>query len=142
MSSLSLEPFSALIDWQLDEPIPSAAWQKLFSRFLESLAQESAHEENTVIGHIKSLAKLPGSGFIQTSVVSADRPATGEVVDAVGGSYDKLTLTLNLLVYGLPFQKAERIARQSAESIAKENGGSIQMRDISDPSHTSHRHDA
>jgi hypothetical protein len=142
VSRLSLEPFAALLDWQLDEAATPVAWQTLFSRFLECLAQESAREENTVIGHIKALAKLPEQGFIQTSVVSASRPATGEIVDATQGRYDNLTLTLNFLVYGLPFQKAERIVRQAGESIAKETGGSIQMRDVSDPSHTSHHHDA
>ncbi len=112
------------------------------SRFLETLARESTDEEDTVIGHIKALAKLPGNGFIQTSVASASRPATGEIVDAARGSYDELTLTLNFLVYGLPFEKARSIVEQSAGSIMKENGGSIQIRNISDPSHHSHHHDA
>jgi hypothetical protein len=141
MSDLSLEPFSALIDWQADKPISSAAWQKLIGRFLECLAGQSAGEENTVIGHIKALAKLPGNGFVQTSVVSAARPATGETVDATRGNYDRLTLTLNFLVYGLPFETAGRIVENCAAASMKESGGSILIRSVSDPSHTSHHHE-
>ena len=141
MNALSLEPFATVIDWQLQHPIPAAEWQALFNAFLESLAQKSAAVENTVIGHIKGFAQLPQGGFIQVSVVSAARPATSSVRGEVASSCAQLTLALNFLVYGLPFQQAKTMVEQSAEVLAQNNGGSAHLRKISDPSHSSHDHD-
>ena len=141
MNTLTLEPFSAVIDLELQRPIPAAEWQALFNVFLESLAQKSAAVDNTVIGHIKGFAQLPQDGFIQVSVVSAARPATSSVRDDAAVSCAQLTLALNFLVYGLPFQQAKTMVEQSAEALAQNNGGSARLRKISDPAHPSHNHD-
>ncbi len=141
MTNLSLEPYSAVIEWQFQEPLSVANWQRILSSFLENLAQESARLENTVIGHIKGFASIGEDGFLQISVVSADRPATVTIQENPKEEYQHLSLTINLLVYGLPFQRAREIVKHSADVLAKSEQGSITFSRISDPSQSSHHHE-
>lgn len=140
MNELTLAPFAAVIVWTRPRPTPVAAWQAIFSALLEMLAKRAASEGDTVIGHIKGFAELPESGFIQTSVVSAARPAACQLNGDPDAELVQLTLALNFLVYGLPFDRAEMIFKESVVRVAKEYAVDAFIRSISDPTHHSHDH--
>ncbi len=141
MTNLSLEPYSAVIEWQFQESLSAADWQRILSSFLENLAQESSLLDNTVIGHIKGFASFGEDGFLQISVVSADRPATVTIQENLGEEYQHISLTINLLVYGLPFQRARQIVEHSAKMMSTTVQGTIVISRVSDPSHSSHQHE-
>lgn len=140
MSDLVLEPLAAVIDWHLADAQSALEWQSLFNSYLEALARKSAAEDNTVIGHIKGFVELAENDFIQISVVSAGRPATGSIKEVAANTYDRLTLTLNFLVYGLPYEQAQSIAEQAANEIMAAREGHVEFRKFSDRTHTSHHH--
>ncbi len=141
MTNLSLEPYSAVIEWQFQEPLSVTDWQRILSSFLENLAQESSRLDNTVIGHIKGFASFGEDGVLQISVVSAERPATVTTQENLGEEYQHISLTINFLVYGLPFQRARKIVEHSDYVLAKSEQGSITFARISDPSQASHHHE-
>jgi len=107
---------------------------------VETLAKKSVEKENTIIGHIKGFTKLAEDSFIQVSTVSANHPATSTMQDSIKSTYKCLSITLNFLVYGLPFTDAQSIAEKSAKKIALENDGKVRFSMVSDPNNVSHHH--
>jgi hypothetical protein len=84
---LILEPFAARLRWVALEPKTAEGWESLLAEFTERVARRCTVAGARVIGHVKGFAFGPGDGYLNVSVVSAER---GE-----------LELTLNVLVYGL-----------------------------------------
>lgn len=141
MSDLQLEPFAATIVWKLDAPASPDGWINLFESYLEVLGKRGTQNPDTIIGHIKSYAKISEGEFIQISVVSPDRPST--ITTQLPNEFltPSLTLTLNYLVYGLPFDEASQIAQTAANELAAQVGGKAIFSKISTPEQPGHQHE-
>lgn len=116
MAELSLEPYSAVQRWRLSPAAGSP--EALLAEYLETLARRCQAAGECVIGHIKALALFPERGYLRVSVVAADLPATLD--GAAPPGCDRLEVTLNVLVYGLPRERIAQIVRQTAQSLAQE----------------------
>ena len=140
MSDIHLEPFAALIDWRMDDPISGEEWQNLLSTYLENLGKRGTQKPNTIIGHIKGITNLPEGDYMQVSVISPDRQATRS--SRISGDFaaSQLTFTLNFLVYGLSYQDASQIAQSSAAELAGKMGGRAVFTMLSDPDQIDHHH--
>lgn len=135
---LTLEPFATRLHWKLPSAVDIQDWENIFCQCLEAVAQRC--DEAGVIGHIKGLALFPDGGYLRVSVISAARPADVDVKERVPGRYRSLTLTLNVLVYGLPPELADRFTRETAVSLATRWRGQVTIEAVSAPKHE-HKHD-
>jgi hypothetical protein len=157
VSELILEPYAVQQRWQLPAPQPGSAWQRLLGDYVMSLARacaacktetrsatgaEAQRPCTPVIGHIKLLALFPGGGYLRASAVSAAHPPTysGQVPDDLA----KLTVTLNVLVYGLAHDVLQSLSRDVASALAAAHAGQVTEEDASSVGHThasSHDHE-
>ena len=120
MTAPTLEPYATQQRWTAPAPLPGAEWRALFSDALAALAQACDAAGPCVIGHIKALALFDGGGYLRVSVISATHAPTAE-----GRAPDDLTtlsLTLNVLVYGLPAATLHDITWQTAAALAQDRG--------------------
>jgi hypothetical protein len=138
MSSLELVPFAACLEWSFEEDREVHEWINLFEEYFVTLAKKSALVGNTVIGHIKGFTKLEEYDFIQISAISATQPVITTMKNECSGRYKSISITLNLLVYGLPFSAAERIVHQSAIDLMDESGGHATLKMVSSPDQPGH----
>lgn len=138
MSALQLHPFAAQIEWDFDQALAANELEDLFRKYFETLAQECILQGKTIIGHIKGFTKLPENGFIQISAVSASQPASIAMKDGSYSKYECLSMTLNFLVYGLPFSAAAQIAQESAIDLMDKVGGRVIFSKVSDPKQPGH----
>ena len=123
MSALALQPFAARVHWKFAAPLPMAEWVEVIRAYVETLAGRCGGSKH-VIGHIKALAVLPEGGFIRASAVDATRRADAEASGALPDRSPAVTFTLNVLVYGLPFEQAREMAQEATQAIASGRGGS------------------
>ncbi len=130
MSELVLEPFAAQQLWQLSAPQPDSSWQEILSAYLGRLARacESCAIESgrrPIIGHVKLLALLPDRGYLRIGAVSAHHPVicSGRVPDGLS----EITLTLNVLVYGVSRDVLEKLTREIAQEVAVECGAEVRQ---------------
>ena len=123
MSTLALQPFAARVRWDFAAPLPMAEWVEAIRDYVEALTGRCGGSDH-VIGHIKALAVFPEGGFIRASAVDAARRADAEASGALPESLSAVTFTLNVLVYGLPFEQAREMAQEAAQAIASGRGGS------------------
>ncbi len=141
MSDLLLEPYAARQEWRMSAPLYGEAWQELLVSYLAALAHACSEAGPCVIGHLKALALFPDGGYLRVSAVSPQRPPT--VDGSVPDGLDALTLTLNLLVYGLPRSTLQRIARTEAATLAAQRAGQVTTDDAAHhhpPGEHSHPH--
>lgn len=116
MTAPTLEPYATQQRWAAPTPLAGAEWQALCSEYLAALARACAAAGPCVIGHIKALALFDGGGYLRVSAVSAAHAPTaeGRAPDALAA----LTLTLNVLVYGLPAATLHAITWETAAALA------------------------
>jgi len=117
MSVPALEPYATQQRWQAAAPLPGKEWQALLAGYLAALARACDAAGPCVIGHIKALALFEGGGYARFSAVSAAHPPTvdGNVPDGL----DALSLTLNVLVYGLPAARLQGLTWQTVAALAE-----------------------
>lgn len=117
---MMLEPFTALLRFTFPAPTPIGECSENLKRFLETLAELCEKSGPCVIGHIKALALLSGDHYVRASVVSSSLPAQ---IDAdASEDLTEMTLTLNMLVYGLPKKVLETVLKEAA--AGHDTGGS------------------
>lgn len=143
IGNLLLEPLAARVRWQLPMEVPMSDWVVLLRAFLDMLALRCANGPY-VIGHIKALATLSTGGFVRGSTVSAAYPADVVVAEALPTARASFDITLNLIVYGLPFDRARVVAMQSAQEVVATHGGTVAVEALSEraypPTHHHHEH--
>jgi hypothetical protein len=122
VSALALQPFAARVRWEFATPLPMPEWVEIIRDYVEALAGRCGGSKY-VIGHIKALAVFPDGGFIRASAVDAARRADAESGGALPDRMPGVTFTLNVLVYGLPFEQAREMAQEAAHAIASARGG-------------------
>lgn len=120
MAELTLEPYAARLLWTSPLPRDGAAWGRLLAEFAETLARRCHEAGPCVVGHIKGFAPLEG-GFLR---VNSTGPSARADVD-VRSSADcaELTLSLNVLVYGLAAGTLADLAAKTAIETASAHGG-------------------
>ncbi|MDR3573233.1 MAG: hypothetical protein P4L50_05205 [Anaerolineaceae bacterium] len=124
MAELILEPYAVTQHWRLPAGAVGGDWVLLLCEYLQSLAQKCASSSKTcVIGHIKALALFPNNAYIQISVVSPTHPAS--LQGSVPAGYSELSLSLNVIVYGLEYEQIESLTNETALQLAQSWKGEV-----------------
>ncbi len=123
MVELTLEPYAVSQHWRL--PGADGRWEGFLAEYLETLARRCAENQPCVIGHIKALALFPQNGYVQVSVVSQRLPA--QVKGSVPPGCTELTLSLNVIVYGLEYDWIERLTSETALHLAERWKGEVKI---------------
>jgi hypothetical protein len=116
-AELIFEPHALRQRWSVASPLEPGAWAGLFGEYLTRLAAACTDAGPCVIGHIKLLALFPGQEYLRVSVVSATHAPT--VTGAVPAGLAEVTLTLNVLVYGLPHDRLAALTSATAADVAE-----------------------
>ncbi|MGC9964918.1 MAG: hypothetical protein ABSE08_05900 [Syntrophobacteraceae bacterium] len=112
MADMILEPFAAHLFFAFPDPKRIEEWAEILMRFLETSAMLCRESGPCVIGHIKGLALLNGSRYVRVSVISPSLPA--QVETNASGDLAEMTVTLNMLVYGLSKKCLDGIVKETA----------------------------
>jgi hypothetical protein len=123
MAELILEPYAVSQHWRF--PDAAMRWDAFLAEYLEELARGCAEYEGCLIGHIKALALFPPDGYIQVSVVSPKLPA--HVKGTAPDGCTELTLSLNVIVYGLETARIERLTFATATHLAEKWKGEVKI---------------
>jgi hypothetical protein len=123
MAELILEPYAVSERWRI--PGADGRWEAFLAEYLETLARRSAEHKGCLIGHIKAVALFPGCGYVQVSVVSPKLPA--QVNGRVPPGCVELSLSLNVIVYGLEYELIERLTRAAAADLAAKWKGDVKI---------------
>jgi len=107
-----LEPFAAYLRFAFSDPKPIEEWTEILKRFLERSAMLCEKAGPCVVGHIKGLALLSGDRYVRVSVISPSLPAQAET--NASANLAEMTVTLNMLVYGLSKKSLEGIVKETA----------------------------
>jgi len=141
VAELNLEPYAAVQHWRLPEA--DGHWETILSDYLQTLAQRCVKASpQAVVGHLKGLALFSKSEFLRVSVVAPQIPATLSGKAPPGCT--ELELTLNVLVYGLPWTEIEKMVRETSTEIASQWKGGVDHKVLNQavhPGHHSHHHD-
>jgi hypothetical protein len=121
MADLILEPYAAAQRWRFSPK--DTNWETLIVDYLQTIARACMEFDGCVIGHIKALALFPAGGYLQVSVIDPALPAG--VKGCVPPDCAELTLTLNVIVYGLAHDLLERIAGDTAVRLADRSQGEV-----------------
>ncbi len=137
MSELTLEPHAVQQRWRMPVPLTGRGWHELLIAYLAALARACttggssstagtsgpACSAGGVIGHIKLLALFPDGGYLRASAVSPTHPPTsdGQVPDGL----DQLSLTLNVLVYGVPREVLATLTLEIASTLVAARAGQV-----------------
>ena len=123
MNDLLLEPYAVQQRWQMPEPLVGRDWETLLTSYLAELAHACAAAGPSVIGHIKGLALFSDGGYLRVSAVSAVHPPTsdGRAPDGLA----ELSLTLNVLVYGLARDVLSGLTRDIVSTLAAAHAGLV-----------------
>lgn len=114
MNEMSLEPYSARLNFKMSSPLSDRQWRILLAEYMETLARQCCEERTCIIGHIKGLTEFAENGFLKVSVTSLDQPA--EVEGKVPSNISELSFVLNVLVYGLT---REEIVEMVGKTISR-----------------------
>jgi len=117
VSAPALEPYATQQRWQAAAPLPGREWQAMLAGYLAALARACEAAGPCVIGPIKALALFDGGGYARFSAVSAAHPPT--VDGSVPDGLDALSLTLNVLVYGLPAARLQDLTWQTVAALVE-----------------------
>lgn len=141
MSSLELHPLAATLRWWLPAPLSLDEWAALMADYLSAIAGDCQAMGQVVIGHIKALALLPDGGFVRASAVSAAHPVDTEIRTGERHEAQELTLTVNVIVYGLPLSAARQIVVENAQSQVGSRAGTLVVESITREGAHAHDHD-
>ena len=126
MAELILEPYAVTQHWRLPAlAAQDGDWERLLAEYLQGLAQKCAAAGTCVIGHIKALALFPDNSYLQISVVSPSLPAS--LQGSVPAGCNELSLSLNVIVYGLAYEQIESLTNETAHQVAQSWKGEVQI---------------
>jgi len=99
MAQLNLHPCAVQMTWLSDGPLNGGDWENALRNFFTRLGEGCMDAGGTLIGHIKGIATVAGSPYLQLSLVSLNQPVSvdGSIPDAT----NELQITLNVLVFGI-----------------------------------------
>jgi hypothetical protein len=123
MTGLVLEPYAIQQHWSTARPLEASGWAALFGEYLSQLASACAQADvgpgasKPVIGHIKLVALFDGQEYLRVSVVSAAHPPT--ITGQAPPGLAAITVTLNVLVYGLPREYLAALTSVTVNEVAE-----------------------
>ena len=132
MNDLIFEPYAARLHWRFTQPLIGAEWGALFAEYVEALARCSAQLAPIVVGHIKGIAIAPSGGYVRVNLTRSSAPA--DVESTLPDRRADLSLDLNVLIYGLPFDEINVVAQETAAQVAAARDGCVHIELI----HTEH----
>ncbi len=141
MSGMILEPLTAYIRFFLPSPKQIQEWTEILKRFFKTLATLCHKSGPCMIGHIKGLALLRSDDYVRVSVIDPSLPA--QVETNASGDLAELTITLNMLVYGLSRKSLEGIVKEAAAKPGTVWSGRVTVEIVSATTqdyHPSHHH--
>lgn len=106
MSDIIFEPLAASVHFKSESRKTIQEWTAIIKDLMEKLGSLCGRSPQAVIGHIKCLCLLGEDHYIRASVISHKLPADVETNDS--GARADLTMSLTMLVYGLPRTNLER----------------------------------
>ena len=112
MQGVMLEPYAATLNWTAGRPLAAEAWREMLLKFFSDLANVCREPAPAVIGHIKGLAVFSDESFFRVSVVAPDMPP--DIQGSAPDHASRMTLTINLLVYGQPGSNLRQYVREVA----------------------------
>jgi hypothetical protein len=128
MTQPVLEPYALQQHWTAGRPLESGEWAALFSEYLAALARAcAAASRQAVIGHIKLLALFDEGHYLRVSVVSPTHPVT--VTGVAPDNLEEVTVTLNVLVYGLTAAQLAGLTSSTAGEAAARRGATVEAED-------------
>lgn len=128
MADMMLEPFAAHLFFAFPDPKRIEEWTAILMHFLETSAMLCEKSGPCVIGHIKGLALLNGNRYVRVSVISPSLPA--QVETNASGDLAEMTVTLNMLVYGLSKKCLEAIVKQTAARHGTDWSGRVTIEPV------------
>ena len=137
-----LEPFAAHLFFAFPGPKSIKEWTEILMRFLETSAMLCRESGPCVIGHIKGLALLNGDRYVRVSVIIPSLPA--QVETNASGDLAELTVTLNMLVYGLSKKGLEGIVKETAARPGTGWSGRVTVESVAPATpgnHPGHHHE-
>jgi len=121
VADLILEPYAVNQQWRFKSAdVPR---EDSIAEYVEAIARSCEEAGECVVGHIKALALFPDGGLFQVSVVAPHLPASKS--GSVPPPCADLTLSLNVIVYGLERTVLERIVWEAADNVTKQWKGEV-----------------
>jgi len=97
----------------LPDPWSAAALRKGVDAFLAELARSLTEKGCSLIGHIKGILDTGNKGHLFFSVTSFEhRP---RFKGDLSGEYEKIDLTINVIVYGVGSGEVERLVEEGLQ---------------------------
>ena len=128
MAALIFEPLAAHLHFSLPDSPGISKWAEILTQFLETLAKLCRNSGPCLIGHIKGLALLGDSSYVRLSVISASLPA--QIETNASGDFSEMTVTVNMLVYGLPRKTLEGILEGTAALPCSPWSGKVTVKPV------------
>ena len=129
MSGMMLEALAIHIRFTFSSPKRIQEWTEILKRLVETLAGLCHKSGPCMIGHIKGLVLLNGNQYMRVSVISPSLPA--QVETNASEDLTELTVTLNMVVYGLSTKSLEHIVETAAVQLETAWSGKIAVESIS-----------
>lgn len=123
MSGTILEPYAISLSWYMPTGLSAREWEDLFRRFLEHIAAECLRSGSPLIGHIKGLVLEEDGHYLKISVTSTDQPADTDGM--LPNDLKKVSLALNVLVYGVPEKTVAEIVLKASKDKALQHMGTV-----------------
>lgn len=124
--AMSLDPYATRLRFSAGSPVSCVDWGELIGDFTRILTASCATEADSLIGHIKGFAHLPGGGHLRFSAISAKIEPDVEVSAGDTHTCREIKLDLNAHVYGLAGARLAELVDATATEIEKrQNSGSI-----------------
>ena len=117
MMETIFEPYAVRLVFTGDTVLSARNWGFLLCQFMDGLARHLTKQGNCVIGHLKGFAQVSENGFMRISVTSPDHPA--DIAGEFKGAAMEITLSLNVLVYGLAQKELAVLTRQMMDMPEK-----------------------
>ena len=119
MPEITLEPFAAEVVFYLKSDSKNDDYRLILADFLETIAARCEEAGADLIGHIKGLVLGEDKSYLKISVISASLPANIE--GTLNPATNKITLNLNVIVYGLISNVLDKIVRETAAEFEREH---------------------
>jgi hypothetical protein len=125
MTRTNIEPYAVRLSWNMTTGLSGREWEDFFRHFLEHIAAECLRAGSPLIGHIKGLVLEEDGHYLKISVTSTDHPADTDGM--LPNDLKKVSLTLNVLVYGVPEKTVAKIVLEAAKDKALQHMGTVSI---------------
>lgn len=122
MTNHDSEPLAQTFRWTFHRPAAPSSCALVLREVLAALAATCQRASWHLIGHIKAYAPLPSGGFIRANTVSARRAPDVELHEPVATALERIDVTLNVLIVGMPLAACRQYVRDALDAAATRHG--------------------